>query len=135
MYKVGVTGGIGSGKSVVCDIFRNLDIPVYEADVEARRIIAEDPSVRKELIDRFGEKLLMRKGWTVNSWQTGSSLIQRPGCSSTNWYIRRCIRILRHGWDTSRDRTLLRKRPCFLNPGPGSIWISIYLLWPGKRSV
>ena len=56
MFKVGVTGGIGSGKSLVCSIFRNLEIPVYEADREARRIIAEDPEIREELIHRFGAK-------------------------------------------------------------------------------
>jgi dephospho-CoA kinase len=55
MIRVGVTGGIGSGKSVVCSIFRNLDIEVYDADREAKRIIAEDPGVRKKLIQRFGE--------------------------------------------------------------------------------
>ena len=54
MFKVGVTGGIGSGKSVVCNIFRNLDIPVYEADAEARRIIAENSDVRKGLVKHFG---------------------------------------------------------------------------------
>ena len=56
MFKVGVTGGIGSGKSVVCNVFRNLDIPVYEADTEARRIIAEDPEIRKGLVKRFGDR-------------------------------------------------------------------------------
>jgi dephospho-CoA kinase len=57
MFKVGVTGGIGSGKSVVCSIFRNLEIPVYDADREAKRIIAEDPGVRRELVHRFGEQV------------------------------------------------------------------------------
>ena len=62
MYKVGVTGGIGSGKSIVSRIFRNLEIPVYEADKEARRIIAEDPGIRKELVRRFGEKTFLNSG-------------------------------------------------------------------------
>jgi dephospho-CoA kinase len=60
MFKVGVTGGIGSGKSVVCSIFRNLEIPVYDADREARRIIAEDPGVRRELVHRFGPQVFRR---------------------------------------------------------------------------
>ncbi|MFC2116006.1 dephospho-CoA kinase [Bacteroidota bacterium] len=57
MYKVGVTGGIGSGKSIVCSIFRNLDIPVYEADNEARRIMTEDADIREGLIDNFGKNI------------------------------------------------------------------------------
>jgi len=56
MIKVGVTGGIGSGKSVVCSIFRNLDIEVYDADAEAKRIMEENPDVRNELLRRFGER-------------------------------------------------------------------------------
>lgn len=56
MFKVGVTGGIGSGKSIVCSIFRNLGVPVYEADIEARRIIAGDRDIRKELMRNFGKK-------------------------------------------------------------------------------
>jgi dephospho-CoA kinase len=62
MYKVGVTGGIGSGKSVVCKIFRNLDIPVYDADTKARRLIAEDAGIRDELIRNFGKKIFSVDG-------------------------------------------------------------------------
>lgn len=57
MFKVGVTGGIGTGKSLVCKIFRCLDVPVYDADAEARRIMAEDPEVRMELRKNFGDKV------------------------------------------------------------------------------
>lgn len=57
IFKVGVTGGIGSGKSLVCKIFQNLDIPVYEADTRAKKLIAEDPEIRKELIKQFGQKI------------------------------------------------------------------------------
>ena len=54
MFKVGITGGIGSGKSVICNIFRNLDIPVYQADIEARRMMGEDETIRGELLAFFG---------------------------------------------------------------------------------
>ena len=57
MYKVGITGGIGSGKSIVCNVFRNLDVPVYEADTEARRMIAENPGIREQLASYFGKKI------------------------------------------------------------------------------
>ncbi len=62
MYKVGVTGGIGSGKSIVCRIFRNLGIPVYNADSEARRIMEEDPQVREGLAERFGNRIFRDGG-------------------------------------------------------------------------
>ena len=37
VLKVGISGGIGSGKSMICDIFSTLDIPVYNADEEAKK--------------------------------------------------------------------------------------------------
>lgn len=55
MIKVGITGGIGSGKSIVCKIFNELGIPIYEADKRAKTIILE-PVVKNEVIKHFGEE-------------------------------------------------------------------------------
>ena len=49
MLKVGITGGIGSGKSTVCKIFESLGIPVFRADDEGRRLLDEDEEVKKKL--------------------------------------------------------------------------------------
>ena len=54
MIKVGLTGGIGSGKSVVARIFSTLGIPVYFADDAARRIQDEDPGVKEQIISFLG---------------------------------------------------------------------------------
>ncbi len=42
MLKVGITGGIGSGKTTVCRIFETLGIPVFYADVVAKQIMVQD---------------------------------------------------------------------------------------------
>ncbi|MDF1560699.1 MAG: dephospho-CoA kinase [Bacteroidales bacterium] len=47
--RLGVTGGIGSGKTTVCRIFRVLGVPVFVADVVAREIMEDDSSLRKEI--------------------------------------------------------------------------------------
>ena len=52
--KVGITGGIGSGKSTVAKVFEVLGIPVYYADEAARRVMNEDEEVRKQIIEHFG---------------------------------------------------------------------------------
>ena len=41
--RLGVTGGIGSGKTTVCRIFRVLGVPVFVADVAAREVMNNDP--------------------------------------------------------------------------------------------
>ena len=55
--RLGVTGGIGSGKTTVCRIFKVLGVPVFVADVEARRIMNNDPSVRQEINGITGKDL------------------------------------------------------------------------------
>jgi dephospho-CoA kinase len=54
LLKIGLTGGIGSGKSTVAKIFEQLNVPVYYADNQAKRIIETDAEVRKEIIQLFG---------------------------------------------------------------------------------
>lgn len=57
MIKLGVTGGIGSGKSVVCDILRLHGIPVFDADIEAKNLNDSSQVIREQLIHYFGEDI------------------------------------------------------------------------------
>ena len=54
--RIGITGGIGSGKSVVSRILQSMGIPVYDCDTEARRIMGGDPVVHDRLVEHFGEQ-------------------------------------------------------------------------------
>lgn len=54
MIKVGITGGIGSGKTTVCRIFQYLGIPVYIADAEAKKLMVNDKNLRKKIIALLG---------------------------------------------------------------------------------
>lgn len=56
MLKVGITGGIGSGKSTVAKIFSSLGIPVYDADRAAKRLVLTDLDIRKKIIENFGSE-------------------------------------------------------------------------------
>jgi dephospho-CoA kinase len=55
MLHIGLTGGIGSGKTTVAKIFELLGIPVYYADDEAKRIMNENGELKKEIQKHFGE--------------------------------------------------------------------------------
>ncbi len=52
--RIGITGGIGSGKTTVAKIFETLRVPVYYADDAARRIMHENKQLRQQLIQLFG---------------------------------------------------------------------------------
>ncbi|MDR1459479.1 MAG: dephospho-CoA kinase [Bacteroidales bacterium] len=56
MYKIAVTGNIGSGKTTVCRIFEHLDIPVYYSDDEAKKFYAHQ-AVKNKLYRIFGEDI------------------------------------------------------------------------------
>ncbi len=55
MLRVGITGGIGSGKSLVCKSFELLGIPVFYADDEVKKMYDDTPSIHEQLIATFGE--------------------------------------------------------------------------------
>lgn len=55
MIKIGLTGGIGSGKSTVAKIFETLGIPVYYADDAAKRIMNENLQLREAIQQQFGK--------------------------------------------------------------------------------
>jgi len=56
---IGLTGGIGSGKSTVAKIFLQLGIPVLDADVTAKHLMNNDESIKAALIKTFGEDVYM----------------------------------------------------------------------------
>ena len=54
---IGITGGIGSGKSVIAKQLRKMGYSVYDTDSEAKRIIVEDATVREQMTALFGEEV------------------------------------------------------------------------------
>ncbi len=56
MLKVGITGGIGSGKTTVCKIFETLGVPVYSADDRAKELMQTNPELIADVISIFGKE-------------------------------------------------------------------------------
>ena len=60
-FQVGLTGGIGSGKSVVAKLFGLFKVPVYESDTEAKKLY-QDPKIKRQVIQLLGEKAYQTDG-------------------------------------------------------------------------
>jgi dephospho-CoA kinase len=59
---IGLTGGIGSGKSVVAKVFATLGIPVFNADEEAKHMMQTNPEIKTKLIQQFGADIYKESG-------------------------------------------------------------------------
>lgn len=68
MLKVGLTGGIGCGKSTAVKRFRELGVPVIDADIVAREVVAPGQSALREIVTCFGEQALLADGSLNRSW-------------------------------------------------------------------
>lgn len=62
MYKVGITGGIGSGKSYVCSILGELGVAVYDSDSRAKELMLSSAELREALMSRFGCEVFTAEG-------------------------------------------------------------------------
>ena len=62
MLKVGLTGGIGSGKTAVSDLFEKMGAPVIDTDIIARQLVKDDPGVLTEITEVFGKDVLSADG-------------------------------------------------------------------------
>jgi len=76
VFRVGITGGIGSGKSTVAAIFETLGIPVYRADDAAKRLMNEDPVLKAQLIKNFGEPVYLNGA--LNRLYLASTVFNNP---------------------------------------------------------
>lgn len=71
MYKVGITGGIGSGKTTVCKVFEVLGIPIFYADTEAKNMMVEDELLIEAIKSTFGEESYFEEGKLNNKHIAG----------------------------------------------------------------
>jgi len=77
MVKIGITGGIGSGKSTACKVFTFLGIPVFEADSVAKHLMNTDPEIRVQLINLFGKSAYLPDN-TINRKYLSEIVFNNP---------------------------------------------------------
>ena len=106
MFKVGVTGGIGAGKSLICSILERMGYPVFYSDMEAKKIIALNPQVRIYLIELFGIQIFkdhqLDRKLLANLLFSDSTLIEKM-----NAIVHPKVREEFENWALSQDSQLV----------------------------
>ena len=122
MIKVGLTGGIGCGKSYVADLLRRRHIPVYDTDKEAKRLMMESATIRRGLVDWVGERAYMPDG-TLNRERIASYLFASPlHAERINRLVHPVVQDDFLQWVVSRtDRWSLWNVPFFTSP-VSTVW-------------
>jgi len=87
MVKIGITGGIGSGKSVVAELLQVMNIPVYNADDASKKILKNNDLVRRKLQNLLGDDIFFPDG-ELNRPRMASLIFNDPELlSQTNAII------------------------------------------------
>lgn len=84
MLKVGVTGGIGSGKTVVCRIFRVLGIPVFDADTAAKKLMQHDRTLAAAIREAFGDEAYLPDGGLNRTYLSAKVFTNREALERLN---------------------------------------------------
>lgn len=82
IHSIGLTGGIGSGKSTIAGILKQLGYPVYLADPEASRLINRSVEIRNDLTGLFGADLYTPRGMLdkiISGYHLQKSTSPEPG--------------------------------------------------------
>lgn len=78
MTTIGITGGMGSGKSIVAALLKVYGIPVYNADSESKRLLLTSPTIRRGLTDLLGADIYSSDGTTLRRARMASLIFTDP---------------------------------------------------------
>lgn len=103
--KIGITGGIGSGKSYVCRQLIDKDYPVYSCDDEAKRLMQENREIRQQLTELIGEEAY--KGGKLNRTAIAQYLFQnKNNAERINHIVHPAVRTDMEAWYKRQRPTL-----------------------------
>jgi len=103
LLKVGLTGGIGSGKSFVAKIFELYRIPVYYADKEAKRLMYRDPKLKALIKDLLGNKSYHRNGRLNRAFVADKIFNDKSLLKKINGLVHPAVRRDFENWTTEQS--------------------------------
>ncbi|HFA48004.1 MAG TPA: dephospho-CoA kinase [Bacteroidetes bacterium] len=99
--KIGITGGIGAGKTTVCKIFEAMGIPVYDADSRARAIMTDDIKVVEQVMDLFGADAYQKDGSLNRAYLAGIVFKDKKKLAALNAIVHPAVHADGEKWHAS----------------------------------
>jgi len=95
---IGITGGIGSGKSLICKIFSTMNIPIYDADSRAKYLINNDLFLKNSIKNLLGKNAYLPMGKYNRKW-VSSKVFNNPDLlKQLNSLVHPCVHKDSHDW-------------------------------------
>ena len=95
---IGITGGIGSGKSLICKIFSMMNIPIYDADSRAKYLINNDLFLKNSIKTLLGKNAYLPTGKYNRKW-VASQVFNNPDLlKQLNSLVHPCVHKDSHDW-------------------------------------
>ena len=119
---IGISGGIGSGKSVVCRIFNSLGVPVYNADERAKWLIQNDELLKKSIKSLLGSEAYLNDGSYNRTW-VATQVFEKPELlQKLNSLVHPQVTIDTNGWAKAHRHVpyLIKEAALFSKSGQGT---------------
>ena len=114
MLKIGLTGGIGSGKTTVCELFKVLGIPVFLSDEASKNILNNNFAVREELTKLFGAAIYNAEGMLDRKVLAGIVFAQPEALSKLNHIVHPLVRNAFLDWAAQQKSPYIIKEAAIL---------------------
>lgn len=114
MLKIGVTGGIGSGKTTVCKIFDTLSIPVYYADDRAKQLMMQNQDLIKKIISVFGKNSYFENGELNRKYIAGIAFHNKTKLEKLNKIVHPAVKKDFENWSRSQIAPYIIKEAALL---------------------
>ncbi|NGM67018.1 dephospho-CoA kinase [Sphingobacterium sp. SGR-19] len=101
--KIGITGGIGSGKSYVAKVFKALGVPFYDADKEAKELMNTNPAIKSALILEFGKEVYDIDGHLDRAYLASKVFRDKEKLNKLNAIVHPIV--IQHGEDWALSQT------------------------------
>ena len=106
MKRIGITGGIGAGKSLVAEIIKAMGYPVYNSDERAKELTESNPKIKEALIHLFGEEIYQND--TLNKFALAQAIFSNESLrEKVNALIHPIVREDFNLWALAQNNSLV----------------------------